>query len=241
MAQRAKRMGIKFWLNGERSEDKALLKWIGQLKKARKFTQTIRDAFWLFYDLTQGNTDALEQLFPAMYKKLTERPDSATEGKTSAIRSDNDALQAQLKHLEKLILQQGATPIETVDRPKLPKQLPDYLDASDLIEVKETPTRRENNNSGYNLIIAATLQNVGHCNGLSAEIRAYGIATKRISKSHLTPENYALALAGGVTKPKSDAQKQPSPPGNPKQIALPKTFKPSTEDDDDDLLFDALN
>lgn len=260
MAQRAPRIGVKFWLNGNRSEDRALIDWIGTLKKARKFTQTLRDAFWLFYDLSQGHTDALQQLFPELYKKLTEpvrAPVLSDLDQSRGIASSvsEKALQAQLDRLEQLLLAGGHQPIDQSVQKRLsaPKTNAggDGFDTDDLIEVK-APSKDKNNNSGFNLIIAATIQNVGHCNGLSPEIRAYGVSTKRIPKQALSSENWALASAGaahtgkvnlaqtGSSKRADSDTSVAGTSGGPKQIALPKNFKSLSSDDDGDIagLFD---
>lgn len=114
------------------------------------------------------------------------------------------------------------------------------IDTDDLITVSASKSSKDNN-SGWNMIIAATIQNLGHINALSAEIQAYAIRTKRANQSHLSPENYQRAIAKtddtaavGTPYMASDVG-QPASSG-PKPIAIPKSFTPSSEEDDDDDL-----
>lgn len=118
-------------------------------------------------------------------------------------------------------------------RPKLAK---DDSDLSDMIEVTAAKSNA-NNNSGYNMIIAATLQNLGHCNALSNEMQAYGVATKRIPQHALTPENWQRAvgtpyMASASKKPE---KAKPSATKGPKQIDKPLPKSSDDEDDFEDL------
>ena len=53
-----------FWLDLRKPEEEELAYLIVDLKHQRSFAKTVRDGIWLVWDLSQGKTDALLELFP---------------------------------------------------------------------------------------------------------------------------------------------------------------------------------
>jgi hypothetical protein len=53
-----------FWLDLRKPEEEDLAYLIVDLKRQRSFAKTVRDGIWLVWDLSQGKTDALLELFP---------------------------------------------------------------------------------------------------------------------------------------------------------------------------------
>lgn len=58
------RFQLRFWLNLEKSEESWLADYIAFLKAKRNFQDTVRLGLRLIYDLRQGKTDVLLELFP---------------------------------------------------------------------------------------------------------------------------------------------------------------------------------
>jgi hypothetical protein len=58
------RIQFKFWLNIRNPFEGMLADDLALTKQARKYSETIRMAIWLYLDLKQGKTDVLAQLFP---------------------------------------------------------------------------------------------------------------------------------------------------------------------------------
>ena len=64
MSRQSYRVQHKFWLDITKNEEHALDEKIQQLKQGRGFSQTIRDALNLIWDLREGRLDVLFELFP---------------------------------------------------------------------------------------------------------------------------------------------------------------------------------
>jgi len=96
------RMRFVFWLNLANPIELNLAEILENSRTQRQFTGIIRDGIRLIFDLRQGKTDVLLELFPWVKASLSE-----SEKATS-----NTALHHQLERLEQLILQQGAVPVQ---------------------------------------------------------------------------------------------------------------------------------
>jgi hypothetical protein len=55
---------VDFWLDLLKQDEWELLQVIETLKRQRLFTKAVRDGIWLIWDLSQGRTEALLELFP---------------------------------------------------------------------------------------------------------------------------------------------------------------------------------
>jgi hypothetical protein len=95
------RMRYVFWLNLANPLELYIAEILEYSRKNRQLTTIIRDGVRLIYDLRQGKTDVLLEMFPWVKTALTEAEKPATT-----------AIQHQLDRLEQLILQQGSVPIE---------------------------------------------------------------------------------------------------------------------------------
>ncbi len=104
MARKRFRLQYKFWLDVNNPQEQQLAEQIEGLKQGRIFSQVVRDGIALIVDLWNGNIDVLLALFPwveeAFYKRFSERQPSA-----------DYTLQEQLTRLERLLLEQGNTPM----------------------------------------------------------------------------------------------------------------------------------
>jgi hypothetical protein len=82
---------VQFWLDEQMEDDRELLGIITELRKAREFTQIVRDGIRLIRELKEGRVDMLLTLFPNVVYwleiKLTPPPD------TSGIESKLDRLE----------------------------------------------------------------------------------------------------------------------------------------------------
>jgi len=109
------RVQHKFWLDLKKDQEDKLDEWLHALKASRQFVSTVRDALRLFFDLKEGKTDVLLELFP--------------------FASEQRQLQQQLARLEGLIQQSAHQPAPLVSGPKpltgLPKVLPRVVDDDD--------------------------------------------------------------------------------------------------------------
>jgi hypothetical protein len=58
------RLRYTFWLDLNKSEEKDIAEKIEELKAQRSFAKTVRDGIRLIWDMSQGRTDVLLELFP---------------------------------------------------------------------------------------------------------------------------------------------------------------------------------
>lgn len=66
------RQQYKFWLNLLSDEEFEVAEKIEHLKKDRQFAKAIRDGITLVWDLRQGKVDALRNLYPEVYFRITQ-------------------------------------------------------------------------------------------------------------------------------------------------------------------------
>ena len=109
MSSKRFRIQYKFWLDVNKADEYQLAEIIETLKQGRAFSQVIRDGIRLVVDLLNGNLTVLLALFPwvedAFYQHFLEQ------------QTDKDtAIQEQLARLERLLIEQGNTPITSVSQ-----------------------------------------------------------------------------------------------------------------------------
>lgn len=103
-----KKIRINFWLDTSREEEASVaamiyhLKYGGYGSPGRIFTKTIRDGIRLIWDLRQGKTDVLFELFPWIKSELS--PRTLEEG-TNRL-ADTPILVEKLERLEQLLSEQ---------------------------------------------------------------------------------------------------------------------------------------
>lgn len=95
------RMRFVFWLNIANPIELYIAEILENSRTQRQFTGIIRDGIRLIFDLRQGKTDVLFELFPWVKASLSEIETPLA----------NTAIEQQLDRLEQLILQQGAVPV----------------------------------------------------------------------------------------------------------------------------------
>lgn len=109
------RMQFKFWLDTTKTEEYQIAEAVEELKQKRTFAKTIRDGIRLVLDLRAGRWEVLRELFPWVVDAIYDAARADLQAQTGVKLDDApvpDAIQAKLDRLEKLLLQQGALPIE---------------------------------------------------------------------------------------------------------------------------------
>jgi len=105
------RLMFKFWLDMHKPEEEALADTIDQLKQERSFSKTIRDGIRLVVSLRCGETDVLEELFPAVVAAIR-----GNDGK-AASEQFNDML-AEIAELKVMVAER-----QTVKRAPVPAEV----------------------------------------------------------------------------------------------------------------------
>lgn len=105
MAANRFRLKFMFWLDVSKSDELGLAEMVDDLKEKRLFSKTLRDGIRLICDLRAGNLDVLLELFPWVRAEMPQQP--AAEA----------SLQQQLERLERLLIEQGNTPIMATSQP----------------------------------------------------------------------------------------------------------------------------
>ena len=111
---------FSFWLNLDKDEEFLLADQIFELKQERSFVATIRDGLRLIGDLRAGRLDMLLALFPWVEEAFYQRFVGQKTGSDYALRE-------QLAKLERLLIEQGNTPVSTHNVPK-PLAIPIIVD-----------------------------------------------------------------------------------------------------------------
>lgn len=101
MNRKPYRLMFKFWLDVTKPEEGRIADKIEILKNERTFSQVIRDGIRLMWDLKQGKTDVLFELFPWVQSGIAPQPTNS---------STSPKLASQLKRIEQLLLEQSQTP-----------------------------------------------------------------------------------------------------------------------------------
>ena len=111
----------KFWLDITKEDEDQLDEQIHWLKANRSFVKVVKDGIRLICDLRKGRVDVLFELFPWVKAEFL-------AGIQTQETAGEKALRQQLERLEKLLIEQGNTPIPM---PQLPASTgPKALDAS---------------------------------------------------------------------------------------------------------------
>jgi hypothetical protein len=171
----------QFWfqLDLNKPDEQKIASRIGDLKRERTFSKTIRDGIRLIWDLQKGRVEVLQELFPWV---LEQQSDTSSETAIEKVTSTTEDLMRQhIERLESLILQQGATPIADGIKPSavaLSRTGSPSIDDIQL-EVKHA-TNSENNNASWNFMIASALQIYGDYDNLPPQVIDYGLRTGRI-------------------------------------------------------------
>jgi hypothetical protein len=135
MATKRYRQKFTFWLNLLDNHEFAIAELISELKRERKFASTIRDGIRLIYDLRQGRVDVLFEMFPWVKAEFI-------AGVQPHETAGEKALREQLERMEKLMLQQGNTPVQ-LPGPKamnVPEFKTPTFDDDDIVLKKDTST-----------------------------------------------------------------------------------------------------
>ena len=101
MNRKPYRLMFKFWLDVTKPEEGRIADKIEILKNERTFSQVIRDGIRLMWDLKQGKTDVLFELFPWVQTDVVPRVGN---------QSHSPKLDSQLKRIEQLLLEQSQAP-----------------------------------------------------------------------------------------------------------------------------------
>lgn len=64
------RLQFKFWLDVNKPGEESIADIIEKLKNTRRYTEAVRSGLRLFWDLSQGKTDVLLELFPFVKQAL---------------------------------------------------------------------------------------------------------------------------------------------------------------------------
>ena len=101
------RLGFKFWLNTNNSEEEKLAEQIKSLKRKRSFSKTVRDGIRLICSLRDGRLDVLQQLFPWVWDQITlevqaNQPKSEESPSRHVIHTQLQRLEEILRHVDKL-------------------------------------------------------------------------------------------------------------------------------------------
>ena len=151
MAKQRFRLQFKFWLDMHKADERDLAEQIEDLKQGGAFTKAVRDGIHLVVDLWHGNLDVLITLFPwvedAFYQRFTEQ-------------QPETSIQLQLARLEKLLIEQGSTPINSEPQKKVvvPQVTTAILGDEDsgLIKIKKARSSADSAqnflNSAFNLV-----------------------------------------------------------------------------------------
>lgn len=106
-----------FWVDLNKPEEYKLAVLIQELKSRRAFARTVRNGLRLMYDLSQGRTDVLRELYPWV---LEQPPIEAQKEEDSQIKAPaqpfGQEIKDQLQRLEQLLVKQknGALSSEQV-------------------------------------------------------------------------------------------------------------------------------
>ncbi len=90
-----------FWIDLNKPEEARLAEQIAELKSKRAFARTVRDGIRLIYDLSQGKTDVLRELFPwVMEQPAPQAPVASQTGLDESTSSLIERLEALIAERE---------------------------------------------------------------------------------------------------------------------------------------------
>ena len=210
------RIQHRFWLDGNRSDERDLVEYIAVMKKKRTFASTIRDALRLIQDLRQGSVRVLLFLFPWVWDQIE------SEVRASMAQSHqpdlHPTLQEHLERMEKLLAERTSGNGQSQVLPVASRVLPTGTADIDIeIKVDSDPEAGKRATQNFMRSLAA------------------------LHTSYKNPK--AGSLGNGSSKSK-DMQKHSQkeeidvmqvPTGNAKRMEVPTLDVPDFEDDADDL------
>lgn len=196
MKKERKRFQFKFWLDVVKPGQMALAERLDELRPARQFAPTVRNALRLFFDLSDGKTDVLKEIFPWVLEVAQDTPERATTGNVgdSGDGGQDDALktlqatitsqQRTIDHLSTLIENpKYHAPVDTE-----PRQLPARASTAKTYtepEIEITGKAKTSENANYNMLIASASMGMCKLEELPPEVIAYGVERGKISPDKL--------------------------------------------------------
>lgn len=179
-AKESHRLQFRFWLDVTKQGEYELAETIENLKEKRGFAKAIRDGLRLFSDLKAGRWEVLRELFPWVVDAIYDAAQADILAKTPpATKQDDapmpDAIQAQLDRLERLLLQQGAMPVEK----QLPSKTPILLPVLDEPTI-EIQTAKSDEKPAYNFMISNAKSGLIPLENLPREVIEYGVQKGRL-------------------------------------------------------------
>lgn len=131
-----RRVKFEFWLDANKDDQARLGDRLWRLKSKRKFAPTLRKAVRLFFDLLDGQTNVLRQLFPALVRQI--ESDAYQRGRESVDSYEVQQLRQLMQRLETKIEAESTkksvfAPMQAV--PKLPKS--DTQDNREPVTIEE--------------------------------------------------------------------------------------------------------
>lgn len=160
-----------FWIDLNKPEEYDLAEKINILKQKRAFAKTIRDGIRLIWDLSQGKTDVLRELFPWV---LEQTQTGDTKKKFATLPPDN-TIQKHLERLEQLLLDN-----QKAETPPAHRIIQPSSDAPPELEIKQA---KSDENAAYNMILSGVALGITHPEDLPSEIIEYGIKKGRLPES----------------------------------------------------------
>lgn len=150
MNRKPYRLMFKFWLDVTKPEEHDIADKIEHLKNERTFSQVIRDGIRLMWDLKQGKTDVLYELFPWVQAGTNIKQGSSLP---------TPKLDSQLKRIEQLLREQSQTmPLQPVQSQDTIKRLdvgafaPPKFDDDDIPTLKVQKATTSGGNATQNFL-----------------------------------------------------------------------------------------
>jgi len=212
------RIQHRFWLDGNRHDERDLVEYIADLKKKRSFVSTIRDALRLIQDLRQGSIAVLLSLFPWVWDQIEAEVRASLP---QSPRSDvHTALQEHMERMEKLLAER----VSKNSLPQIPSSAPRALNPRNTgdidIEVKTAPSNPEAGKRATQNFMSSLMA---------------------LQTGYRSPEPHKLNRMSKSEGPqKADSKKVTTDiqtsTGNAKPMKVPALDTPVFEDDADDLI-----
>lgn len=202
------RVMFKFWLNIAREEEKEIAETIQALKQDRSFSSVIRDGIRLVWDLRQGRTEVLRELFPWVLENTSPRQLEAP--KTGDFTPIESRLQDRFDQIERLLLTSGDKP-PNLKTHSMQAPSDDHILAN--LEIKKA---RSDENPTFNIMLSSLGMGILKIQDLPLACIEYGLKKGRLPQS---AEQYIKAK----TPPLSPAE-------GPKAMDVPQFEPPSFDD-----------
>jgi len=160
------RMRFNFWLDLEKKDENSLVETINILKEKRDFVRTIRNGIRLIYDLSQGRTDVLSELFPWVLESLP-------RANPPILSSASEPLLQRFDRMEQLLLSHNTPLALPIGRKKDPEPLPEF----------ELTKAKSDENPTYNILLSGVALGIARAEDFSPDILEYGIRKGKLPKS----------------------------------------------------------